>query len=89
MGIHSVQIYFKNYRECHLDLSAFVTVTAVSFLFNHLVAKIEFAKLEALKKDYNIHVCVWILSFPQLTLWFHFFKELCNAFIDIEKQKCL
>ena len=38
--------------------SLHVTVTAVSFLFNHLISKIEFAKLEALKKDYNIRVCV-------------------------------
>ena len=75
MGIHSVQICFKNYKECHLDLSAFVTLTAVSFLFNHLISKIEFAKLEALKKYYNIRVCVCIFSFPQITLWFDFLRN--------------
>lgn len=90
MGIHSVQICFKNYKECHLDLSAFVTLTAISFLFNHLISKIEFAKLEALKKYYNIHVyvCVYfVISSTYSLIWF--FKESCNAFIEAEKQKSL
>lgn len=79
MRIHSIRICSKNYKECHLDFSPFMTVTIINFLFNHHpISKIEFVTFEAWKRDYNKYMC------PSLnTSWacyFIFFTDWCNAF---------